>query len=119
MNCLKQRVCAVLIASISSTAADAFAAQDPTSDRERVFAMRCAKCHTIEKLRPQLSRRAPDARAAFLERFLSRHYAPDAAEARRSESTGRDHGNRQQIRRQLKAFGQRSQLERRLIHLFF
>lgn len=77
---MKARIRALLMVSVATAAGAAFAAQDQMSERERVFAMRCAKCHTIEKLHPQLSRRAPDARAAFLERFLVRHYAPDAAE---------------------------------------
>jgi mono/diheme cytochrome c family protein len=55
-------------------------ATDRTADGESAFAARCAKCHTVEKLTPSLARRKPDARLAYLERFLARHYAPDATE---------------------------------------
>jgi hypothetical protein len=58
----------------------ALAAQEAPVSRDQIFAARCAKCHTIEKLAPALSRRSPEARGAFLDRFLSRHYAPDPAE---------------------------------------
>jgi mono/diheme cytochrome c family protein len=55
-------------------------AADRTADGEGAFAARCAKCHTVDKLAPSLARRKPDARLAYLERFLARYYAPDATE---------------------------------------
>jgi mono/diheme cytochrome c family protein len=48
-----------------------------------LFAARCGKCHTVDKLAPDLAKRAPAARERYLERFLQRHYAPDAAERKR------------------------------------
>jgi mono/diheme cytochrome c family protein len=49
----------------------------------KLFEARCAKCHTVEKLAPNLAQRAPAAREKYLERYLTRHYAPDAAERKR------------------------------------
>ena len=71
---------ALLIAAMSIATPALLAAQDKPPDRERVYAARCSKCHPAEKLVPRLSRRSPDARRAFLERFLAKHYAPDEAE---------------------------------------
>lgn len=83
MSCRKVCIRGLLMASVASAASGAFASQGGMPDGEHVFAMRCAKCHTPEKLAPQLARRKPDARAAYLERFLTRHYAPDAAERKK------------------------------------
>jgi hypothetical protein len=70
----------LLMMAMSVVAARAVAAEQAAASRDQLFAMRCAKCHTVEKLTPGLSRRSSEARSAFLERFLSRHYAPDPAE---------------------------------------
>jgi mono/diheme cytochrome c family protein len=70
----------VLLMQITFVRPPAIAAQETPVSRDQVFAARCANCHTIEKLTPALSRRRPEALAAFLERFLTRHYAPDPAE---------------------------------------
>lgn len=49
----------------------------------KLFEARCGKCHTVDKLAPALAKRAAEARAKYLERFLQRHYATDAAERKR------------------------------------
>ena len=53
------------------------------TDDAKLFEARCAKCHTVDKLAPGLAQRAPAAREKYLERYLTRHYAPDAAERKR------------------------------------
>lgn len=52
-------------------------------DDAKLFEARCAKCHSVDKLAPDLAKRAPGTREKYLERFLTRHYAPDAAERKR------------------------------------
>lgn len=52
-------------------------------DDDALFKARCGECHTVEKLAPGLARRGLPARERYLERFLQRHYAPDADERRR------------------------------------
>jgi mono/diheme cytochrome c family protein len=53
------------------------------SEDANLFEARCAKCHSVDKLAPGLAQRAPAAREKYLERYLTRHYAPDAAERKR------------------------------------
>lgn len=68
---------AILVATTPAT----LRAQAP--DDAKLFEARCAKCHTVDKLAPGLAKRAPAALEKYLERFLTRHYAPDAAERKR------------------------------------
>lgn len=68
---------AILVAAAPAT----LRAQAP--EDAKLFEARCAKCHTVDKLAPGLAKRAPGAREKYLERFLTRHYAPDAAERKR------------------------------------
>lgn len=68
---------AVLVAAAPAT----LRAQAP--EDAKLFEARCAKCHTVDKLAPGLAKREPGAREKYLERFLTRHYAPDAAERKR------------------------------------
>jgi hypothetical protein len=73
------RIAACCFAVLATAAhAPARAAEDAT-----LFEARCGKCHTMDKLAPGLAKRAPAARERYLERFLQRHYAPDAAERKR------------------------------------
>lgn len=72
------RVAILCFAVLTGTAAGGLHAQ--AHEGEKLFEARCAKCHTVEKLAPDLARRAPAARERYLERFLQRHYAPDAGE---------------------------------------
>jgi cytochrome c553 len=73
------RIAACCFAVLATAAlAPAQAAEDA-----KLFEARCGKCHTVDKLAPGLAKRAPAARERYLERFLQRHYAPDAAERKR------------------------------------
>lgn len=73
------RIAACCFAALAATAlAPAQAAGDA-----KLFEERCGKCHTADKLAPGLAKRAPAARERYLERYLQRHYAPDAAERKR------------------------------------
>jgi len=49
-----------------------------TTDGAGTFAQRCARCHSIEKIRTGLAKRAVGEREAFLQRFLEKHYPPPA-----------------------------------------
>ena len=70
--------CFAGLAAAVAAPAPALAAEDA-----KLFEARCGKCHTADKLAPDLAKRAPAARERYLERFLQRHYAPDAAERKR------------------------------------
>ncbi|NWG86484.1 MAG: hypothetical protein HXY26_03070 [Hydrogenophilaceae bacterium] len=61
------------------TALDTTAAETPP-DGKQVFKDRCALCHTVRKLAPELCEKLPAQRRDFLERYLASHHAPDPAE---------------------------------------
>lgn len=73
------RIAACCFAALATTAL----APAKAADDAKLFEARCGKCHTVEKLAPGLAKRAAAARERHLERFLQRHYAPDAAERKR------------------------------------
>jgi mono/diheme cytochrome c family protein len=52
----------------------------PAADGEQAFRSRCTECHTVRALHRTLRKRPAAGRAAYLEGFLPKHYAPDAAE---------------------------------------
>jgi mono/diheme cytochrome c family protein len=64
-------------------AAGASPAPAQPGDAEKLFEARCAKCHALGKVAPTLAQRSPEARVKYLERFLQRHYAPEAEERKR------------------------------------
>lgn len=68
---------AILVAAVPATL------RAQASEDAKLFEARCAKCHSVDKLAPGLAQRAPAAREKYLERYLTRHYAPDAAERKR------------------------------------
>lgn len=45
-------------------------------DGQRVFARRCASCHTVQKLTAEIRKDAAATREAELMRYLERHYPP-------------------------------------------
>jgi mono/diheme cytochrome c family protein len=47
-----------------------------TADGAGTYAQRCAKCHSIEKVRSGLATRRVAEQEAFLQRFLQKHYPP-------------------------------------------
>lgn len=51
-------------------------AQSP--DGAGTFAQRCAKCHSIEKVRTGMAKRPVSEQEAFLQSFLQKHYPPPA-----------------------------------------
>jgi mono/diheme cytochrome c family protein len=71
--------CAGVLAAWALAAAGAHA-QEPARDGQKLFDLRCGSCHSVKELTRPLLRRRHDARVQYLERFLTRHYAPDAAE---------------------------------------
>lgn len=51
-------------------------AEAQTPDSAGTYAQRCAKCHSIEKVRSGLAKRPVAEQEAFLQRFLQKHYPP-------------------------------------------
>jgi len=51
-------------------------------DGAALFKQRCGECHTVRALERPLRKRPAAGRAAYLDKFLEKHYAPDANERR-------------------------------------
>jgi len=49
-----------------------------TTDGAGTFAQRCARCHSIEKVRTGLAKRPVSDQEAYLQSFLQKHYPPPA-----------------------------------------
>lgn len=49
-----------------------------TTDGAGTYAQRCAKCHSIEKVRSLMAKRPVSEQEAFLQSFLQKHYPPPA-----------------------------------------
>jgi len=49
-----------------------------TTDGAETYAQRCAKCHSIEKVRAGMAKRPLAEHEAFLQKFLQKHYPPPA-----------------------------------------
>lgn len=50
-----------------------------TTEGARTFTQRCAKCHSAEKLKPELVKEPLAGREALLQQYLKGHYPPPAA----------------------------------------
>lgn len=69
----------VFSAGLSGGAAPAFAAGDAAAG-EAVYQRACARCHrSVERIVPLFAGQDASATAAYLDRFLADHKAPDAS----------------------------------------
>jgi len=75
MKQLRTAMTALLAASLNF----ACSASEPPS-AERLFTQRCAACHTVQKLMPDLKKEPLPQRETNLRKFLERHHAPSAAD---------------------------------------
>ncbi len=66
-------------AGLTSAASPAFAAGDAAAG-EAVYQSACARCHrSVERIVPLFAGQEASATAAYLDRFLADHKAPDAS----------------------------------------
>lgn len=76
---MKRTALAALFAAGAAAAVQplpASAAQDAI-DAGKVFATRCARCHTADKVATSIEKRPSEGREAWLAQFLAGHFPPD------------------------------------------